>query len=135
MLVDLALKVKRGEPVDLTTGYFNCIWQGDAINRTVLALAHAAPAPDPFILNVTGPRILRVREVALLFGSLFKREVEFIGTEAETAWLSSARKSQRLFGPPTVTEERLIHWVADWVAHDRPLLGKPTHFEVRDGKY
>lgn len=135
VLVDLALKVSRGEPVDLTTGYFNCIWQGDAINRTIRSLDHASPAPQPFVLNVTGPRTLSVREVALAFEELLNHNVEFSGIEAPTAWLSNTARSQRLFGAPTVSEERLIHWVADWIDHGRPLLGKPTHFEVRDGKY
>jgi len=135
VLVDLALKVSRGEVVDLTTGYFNCIWQGDAINRTIRSLDHASAAPSPFLLNLTGPRLLRVREVALTFEGLLNHNVEFTGIEAATAWLSNAAKSQRLFGPPTVSEERLINWVADWIDHERPVLGKPTHFEVRDGKY
>jgi nucleoside-diphosphate-sugar epimerase len=135
VLVDLALKVSRGEPVDLTTGYFNCLWQGDAVSRTIRALDHATPAPQPFVLNVTGSRILKVREVALTFERLLNHTVEFTGTEAATAWLSNAGKSRRLFGPPSVSEDRLINWVADWIDHERPLLGKPTHFEVRDGKY
>ena len=135
VLVDLALKVSRGELVDLTTGYFNCIWQGDAITRTIRSLKHVSPAPEPFILNLTGPRTLSVREVALAFESLLNHNVEFTGTEAETAWLSNQTKSHRLFGAPSVTEERLIHWVADWIDHERPILGKPTHFEARDGKY
>ena len=135
VLVDLALKVSRGEPVDLTTGYFNCLWQGDAISRTIRSLDHATAAPQPFVLNVTGSRILSVREVALTFEGLLNHKVEFTGTEAATAWLSNAGKSRRLFGPPSVSEDRLINWVADWIDHERPLLGKPTHFEVRDGKY
>jgi hypothetical protein len=28
-----------------------------------------------------------------------------------------------------------MDWVADWVARDRPSLGKPTKFEARDGRY
>ena len=31
VLVDLAQKVFRNEPISLTTGYFNTIWQRDAI--------------------------------------------------------------------------------------------------------
>jgi hypothetical protein len=29
----------------------------------------------------------------------------------------------------------VIEWTADWIMEGRRLLGKPTHFEVRDGKY
>jgi hypothetical protein len=29
----------------------------------------------------------------------------------------------------------MLDWVADWVAQDRPSLGKPTKFEVRSGVY
>lgn len=135
VLVDLAVKILAGEPVDVTMGWFNCIWQGDAVAHAVRALDLAAPAPRACILNVTGPRILSVREVAESLGEKLNLVVEFVGTEAPTAWLSNASRSHRLFGPPSVSEERLVNWVAEWVGHGRPLLGKPTHFEVRDGKY
>ena len=38
-------------------------------------------------------------------------------------------------GQPRVNAEQLIEWVADWVKRGGQNLGKPTHFEVRDGKY
>lgn len=135
VLVDLAQRVRAGEPVDVTMGSFNCIWQGDAVAHTVRALTHASAAPDPFVLNVTGPGILKVREVAERFGERFGKAVRFTGEEAPTAWLSDASKSHRLFGPPRISEDTLIEWVADWMENGGPLLGKPTHFEVRDGKY
>jgi len=40
-----------------------------------------------------------------------------------------------LFGPPGVSGEQLIEWVADWAKRGGESLGKPTHFEVRDGRY
>ncbi len=135
VLVDLALKVRAGEPVDLAMGYFNCIWQGDAVACAIRALDHVSPAPEAFVLNVTGPRTLSVRDVAFALGEMFGRSVEFRGEEAETAWLNNAAKSHRMFGAPNVPEERLISWVADWIDHERPVLNRPTHFEVRDGKY
>ncbi|MDF2376560.1 MAG: NAD(P)-dependent oxidoreductase [Verrucomicrobiales bacterium] len=135
VLVDLASKVFADEPVDVGMGYFNCVWQGDAIRYTIRSLEHAAAAPDPFLLNVTGEQILSVRDVAGRFAKLFGKPVTITGTEAETAWLNEAGKSHRLFGKPSVSEDTLIEWVADWIQNNRPLLGKPTHFEVRDGKY
>ena len=134
VLVDLALKVFQGQPVDLSTGYFNVIWQGDASRYIIQALNHASSNP-PFILNVTGRQILKVRDVALRFGELFDREVTFSGRETESAWLNNAGKCQATFGGPTVSEDTLIGWVADWIRNGGELLNKPTHFEVRDGNY
>ncbi|MDA7921111.1 NAD-dependent epimerase/dehydratase family protein [Verrucomicrobiales bacterium] len=135
VLVDLASKVFAGEEVDVTMGYLNCIWQGDATEHIIQALAETRPAPTPFILNVTGSRLLKIRELALWFSRRFDRRVTLTGLEAETAWLNNAEKSHRLFGAPGIAEDALMEWVAQWIENDRPLLGKPTHFEVRDGKY
>jgi len=135
VLVDLAQRILAGEPVDVTMGWFNCIWQGDAVNHTIRSLALASPAPEAFILNVTGPKILSVRETAGALGEKLNRVVEFTGSEAETAWLNKASKAHQSFGLPGVAEETLLDWVAEWVGLGRPLLGKPTHFEVRDGRY
>lgn len=133
VLVDIALKVWRNEPVDVTTGYFNAIWQGDALNSIILAVSLCRQPPD--VLNVTGTEILSVREVALRFGQLFGRTVNIIGNEAPTAWLNDAGRSHQLFGPPSVSADRLMEWVADWIRNERPLLSKPTHFEVRSGQF
>lgn len=135
VLVDIASRVWEGKPVDVAMGYLNCIWQGDAVAATIASISRAAPAPNAFILNVTGEQILSVREVAQWFAKRFQRSVTVSGTEADTAWLNNASLSHQLFGAPTTSEETLMEWVADWIENDRPLLGKPTHFEVRDGKY
>jgi hypothetical protein len=29
----------------------------------------------------------------------------------------------------------MIRWIADWLRRGGPTLNKPTHFEVRDGKF
>jgi len=135
VLVDIAARVLTEQPVDVSMGHFNCIWQGDALDAIVRSLAHAAPAPEAFVLNVTGARTLSVRETAEWFGDRFGKSVTFTGSEAETAWLNDAGKCHELFGPPGVEVETLMEWVADWVENGRPLLDKPTHFEVRDGQY
>ena len=56
-------------------------------------------------------------------------------TSLGTAWLVNTKAAQRLLGAPRVPLERMLDWVADWIARGMPSLGKPTHFEARDGKY
>lgn len=135
VLVDLATKVFGREEIDVTMGYLNCIWQGDATEHIIQALPHASAAPNPFIVNVTGSKILKIRELALWFGERFGKPANLVGAEEPTAWLNDAAKSHQLWGTPRIKEETLMEWVADWIENSRPLLGKPTHFEVRDGKY
>jgi len=133
VLVDLARKVFAGEPVDVSMGHFNTIWQGDANAMTLRAFEHAAVPPRVF--NVTGPEVLAVRSVCERFGELMGKPVRFTGTEAATALLSNAAGAYASIGPPRVPAGRLVEWVADWVARGGRLLGKPTHFETRDGRF
>jgi len=133
VLVDIALKVARGEPVDVTMGWLNCIWQGDACARAIQCLAHTAnPAK---ILNITGPEKLRIRTLAEEFGRRLGRAPVLTGTEAATAWLADAGESLRLFGPPEMSVERMLDLVTTHVGAGGRLLGKPTHFEARSGKF
>ena len=113
VLVDIARAVLEGKPIDVTMGHVNVIWQGDAVAQIVRARCHAARPPTT--LNVTGTRILRVREVAEFFGRRFKKPVEIRGEEAPTAWLSDSSKAQELFGAPEVDEDQLCEWVAHWL--------------------
>ena len=133
VLVDIAMKVKNKLPVDLAMGYFNLIWQGDA-NHMVLRSLSLAASPAR-ILNVTGREILSVREIALEFGKHFGVEPLLQGKEAQTALLSNASVAHNLYGHPAVPVSDVIRWVAHWIADNQRLLGKPTHFEVRDGRY
>ncbi len=133
VLVDIARKVFQGEPVDLTMGYFNAIWQGDA-NDMILRSLEQASSPAG-ILNITGPGILRVRDVAKTFGKRFGRKPIFTGKEADTALLNNAAKAFDLFGPPHVPLEQVIEWLAGWMLEGQEILNKPTHFEVRNGKF
>lgn len=133
VLTDLATKVASGQVIDLTQGYFNCIWQGDANDLIIRSLALAESPPNP--INLTSVETFSVRAVAEQFGNLMNCEVNFTGTESETALLSNASKCSQLLGEPATPMEHVIRWTADWVANDRRLLGKPTHFEVRDGAF
>jgi nucleoside-diphosphate-sugar epimerase len=133
VLVDIASRVLRGEPVDLRMGHVNVIWQGDANDWALRCLTHAS-AP-PFVVNVTGRETLAVRELAARFGELLHRAPTFAGIEAPDALLSNASLAHSLFGPPAVSTAMLLEWVAEWVQSGRPLLGKPTHFEERTGAF
>lgn len=133
VLVDLAWKVWRGEPISLEMGYFNVIWQGDANAAALQALPHAAS--PPFVINVTGPEILRVRDVCAAFAAMMGKPAHFVGAEAPDALLNDARRATELFGPPQVSANILIRWVAEWVMQGGASLDRPTHFEVRDGRF
>ena len=133
VLFDIASKVATGKPVDVKMGHVNVIWQGDACAQALRCLAHCTVPASP--INVSGPEILSVRDLAHRFGEALGREPVVTGREAETAWVTDTSLAQRLFGPPVVDLDRMIAWTADWVARAMPSHGKPTKFEVRDGRY
>ena len=133
VLVDLALKVMNGTPIDMRMGAVNVIWQGDAASQIIQCLPEAAI--PPFVVNVTGAEVLSVRNIAHEFGRLFGRDPVITGSEAGDALLSNTTRAQSLWGPPSVSASRLIGWVADWVMHGGVTLGRPTHFEQREGSF
>src|SRR3990167_5787068 len=110
VLHDIAHKVFAGEPVDVTMGHVNVIWQGDANEQALRRLAHEC-------------------------GRRFGKEARVTGAEAPTAWLVDTAMARRILGPPRVPLATLVDWQADWIARGLPSLGKPTHFETRDGRY
>ncbi|MGW5155383.1 NAD-dependent epimerase/dehydratase family protein [Nonomuraea wenchangensis] len=133
VLVDLAQKVLAGQPVDLTTGQVNVVWQGYA-NEVTLRSLLLADVP-PYVLNITGPELISVRQAALALGEALGREPVFTGEPAPTALLSNASRCHRLFGYPELTPAELVEHTARWVADGGPLLGKPTKFDRRDGRF
>ena len=133
VLIDLARRVLAGEPIDVTMGYFNVIWQGDA-NAAALALLEHASSPAR-IVNVAGSEELSVRETCAALGRLLQRPVTFEGAEAPDALLSNGSLGRSLFGEPRVDARQLVAWTADWVRRGGPSLDKPTHFESRDGRF
>jgi nucleoside-diphosphate-sugar epimerase len=133
VLVDMAERILAGLPIELAMGCLNTIWLADANDMALRSLEHASS--PPLVLNFTGPELLSVREVGTQLGKLMGKPVTFKGEECPTALLSNARKAFDLFGKPRISAEQLIRWTADWVARGQPLLGKPTHFESREGKF
>ena len=132
VLADVALKVWNNQPVDVTMGHVNVIWQGDANAQALRCLAAATVPTSP--LNVSGP-MASIRWLAEEFARRFGRPATIVGQEAPTAWLVDTSRAERLFGYPRVPLVRQVEWVADWIAREQRLLGKPTRFENRDGKY
>jgi nucleoside-diphosphate-sugar epimerase len=132
-LVDIAKRVFAGQPIDLTMGYFNAIWQGDA-NSYALRSLELCDSPPP-VLNVTGPDRISVRETAEWFGSIFHRAPHFVNKEGPLALLSDATLCHQRLGPSSVSLDVLQRWVAHWVWTGGSSLNKPTHFEVTDGRF
>jgi hypothetical protein len=114
--------------------YVNVIWQGEA-NAWCLRSFAQCESP-PFILNITGPETLSVREIAAEFGHHFKVEPVLQQDEnSPTALLNNASKANAIFGNPTVTPPEMIAWIADWIQRGEVTLNKPTHFQKRDGRF
>ena len=66
---------------------------------------------------------------------MMNKPVRFTGAEADDALLSDASEGLKRYGQPRVSIDQMMAWIADWTMRGGPLLGKPTHFESRDGKF
>jgi nucleoside-diphosphate-sugar epimerase len=134
VLVDIGRAVFERRPVQLSMPHVNVIWQGDANSWCLRSFAHCQS--PPFVLNITGPETLSVRELAAEFGKHFGIEPIF-GPETNdpTSLLNHAGKANSLFGPPSVTPTEMIAWIAAWIREGGTMLNKPTHFQTRDGKF
>jgi nucleoside-diphosphate-sugar epimerase len=133
VLADIGRKVFERRPVDVSMGAVNVIWQGDA-NSVCLRAFSLCKAP-PVVLNLTGPETLSVRAIARRFGEHFGVEPVLEGVESASALLSDASECHRIFGYPGVSVAQMIEWTASWIAAGGASWNKPTHFEVRDGKF
>lgn len=137
VLVDLAQKLFADQPIDLSMGWFNTIWQGSANEMALRSFEQLDDTPIgiPFIINVTGPEVLNVRNVAEQLGQRVRKKPTFVGEQSTTALLSDSSRAIQLFGEPIVSTQELIDWVGDWIVLGGETLNKPTHFESRDGKF
>ncbi|MDB4917313.1 MAG: hypothetical protein JWM95_4957 [Gemmatimonadetes bacterium] len=134
VLTDLATRIVRRESVDLCMSYVNVIWQGDA-NAIALSLLPLAQTMPPHIVNVAGPQLLRIADVAHALGTRLHVDPVFTGDETPDALLSNTSHMRELFTDPLLPLDVLLDWVASWVLQGGRLLGKPTQFEKRDGTF
>jgi hypothetical protein len=133
VLADIARTVHAGDPVDVTTGHVNVVWQAYANEVALRSLLRAAsPA---LTLNVTGPETLSVRRIAARFGQLLDATPSYVGEEAPTALLSDAGRCHALFGYPELSVQALVEAQADWLRRGGTLWSKPTKFQRRDGRF
>lgn len=133
VLRDIGEKVAAGETIDLTMGHVNVIWQGDAINQSLLAFSLCDIPPQA--LNITGFETVSVLAAAEKFGKILGREPRFSGLPANDALLGDTDKAVGLFGKPRVSVDQMIAWISYWIQQGGSSLNKPTHFEVRNGNY
>ena len=114
-------------------GYFNAIWQGDANAMSLRAFDQAAsPA---WIVNVSGADRLPVRGVCIRFGELLNKPVNFAGKEGDSGIFADASYGQKVLGSTRMSTDQMMELIAHWIQRGGRNLGKPTHFEARDGKY
>lgn len=133
VLHDIALPIWKGEPVNRTVGHFNVIWQGDANCYALRCLEHVSNPPA--VLNITGPETVSVEAIAERFGELMGKEVRYVGEPGNKCYLNNAGKAMSLFGYPRVSLDEMIVMQSEWLMGGGRSLGKPTHFEVNNGKF
>jgi len=133
IIVDLTLKILNDEPIDLTMGAVNLIWQRDANDYIVQAISLAKSPPA--ILNVTGPDTVPIRQLAEQIGKELNKEPTFLSKEAQTALLSNASYCFSIFGCPKTTLEQMVSIIVKWVTSGKKVLNKPTKYGIRDGKF
>jgi len=130
---DIAWRVHSREPIDVSMGHVNQIWQGDA--NAYLARSFELCTHPPTTLNMTGEQVLSVRAIAERVGGVLGREPRFIGKEAETALLGDTSALVARLGPPETSIYDVIEWMAHWVQVGGTSHGKPTKYESRTGDF
>jgi nucleoside-diphosphate-sugar epimerase len=133
IIVDLTSKILNDEPIDLTMGAVNLIWQRDA-NDYIIRSITLAKSP-PAVLNITGTETITIRSLTEQIGDTLGKKPKFVSQEAPSALLSNASYCHSTFGPPQTTLEQMIAMIAKWVAVGKTTLNKPTKYEIRNGKF
>ena len=134
VLTDLAVQIARREPVSIAMAYVNVIWQGDA-NALALAALARAWSPEPYVVNVAGPTVLAIADLARALGERLGVAPSFTDAPATDALISNSTRMSELLDHRLLPLDTLLDWVAAWVRRGGRVLGKPTGFERRDGRF
>ena len=133
VIVDMVRSILNDEPIDVSTGAVNLIWQRDANDYIAQSITRAdVPAA---IINVTRAETYMLRDVAQRIGELLGKKPGFTSTEMPTSFIANASRCAKLFGAPKTTLAEMVEMITRWVAAGKDVLGKPTKFSVRDGKF
>lgn len=133
VLVDLAKKIRGRQPIDLSMGMANVIWQADANAMSLMSLSYASN--PPFVINIAGPEQLSIERACYALGQRLECEPILTGQPSTTAFLTNGQKAHQLFGYPVVPIATVMNHVASWINRDGYIFNKPTRFEVIDGKF
>ncbi len=128
---DLAVKVMRGQPIDIRTPVANVIWQGDAVAQILRSLLCCPHPSQP--LNIGMPVPADIEALADRFGGHFGKRPKIFGVKQPTAWHNDTSLARRLFGDPVVDLTTMVRWNLDWIDRGMPVYDKPTHYEQREG--
>jgi nucleoside-diphosphate-sugar epimerase len=133
VLLEVARSVKEKRALNLSMGHVNVIWQGDANEMALRAFRYCA-VPSK-VLNIAGPETISIRWLAQEFGKLLGETPQFTNHEQDTALLSNAAESYRLFGYPKVPLKKMMELIVDWINEGGKIINKPTHFQERTGQF
>ncbi len=133
ILHDLGRMIREDRPINLAMGHVNQIWQGDA--NAYLARMFRLCSSPPTTLNMTGPDVLSVRELAGVLGRILNRTPRFEGKENKTALLGNAGRLFDRLGRPGTSMEQIVDWVAHWIRIGGRSLDKPTGYASRTGRF
>jgi hypothetical protein len=134
VLFDIAGNIQAGTPINLSIGYFNCVWQGDVCEYALRSLLHTSN--PPCILNVTGPESIGIRWAAKKMGALLGKAPLFAEEpDPGKSLFSNTAKLTKMMGYPNMPLSTMMEMVADWVKSGGATIDAPTHFEQTDGKF
>jgi hypothetical protein len=63
------------------------------------------------------------------------REPVFLGEESASALLNDGVAAYQQLGEPQIDIETMIRWTSNWVMQGGENAGKPTRFQVRNGRF